>query len=69
MNNPKRYFIIQLTNKLWLESYMGSSVISTTSKERAFEFYNESTANMIATKYDGTVRPQRDWWTGFKSAR
>lgn len=58
----KYYYIITLTRTLYLESYMGNSVIATTSKEQSFKFDKEEVAREIAKKYGGRAISQYDWW-------
>ena len=63
LKNPdKYYYIIALTKTLYLESYMGNSVIATTSKENSFKFKDRKTAIEIAEKYGGRSISQYDWW-------
>ena len=63
LKNPdKYYYIISLTKTLYLESYMGNSVIATTSKENSFKFKDKKTATEIAEKYSGKSISQYDWW-------
>ena len=58
----KYYYIITSTRTLHLESYMGNSVIATTSKENSFKFKDKKTATEIAEKYGGRSISQYDWW-------
>ena len=63
LKNPdKYYYIIALTKTLYLESYMGNSVIATTTKERSFKFEDRETADRVAEKYGGRSISQYDWW-------
>lgn len=63
MKDPdKYYYIITLTRALYLESYMGNSVIATTSKESSFKFRDRKIATEIAEKYGGRSISQYDWW-------
>ena len=63
LKNPdKYYYIIALTRTLYLESYMGNTVIATTSKEVSFRFDERETANEVAERYGGRVISQYDWW-------
>lgn len=61
-DKDKYYYIIILTRELYLESYMGNSVIATTSKENSFKFKDRKTAIEIAEKYGGRSISQYDWW-------
>ena len=61
-NQDKYYYIITLTKTLYLESYMGNSVIATTTKERSFKFEDRETADRVAEKYGGRSISQYDWW-------
>lgn len=61
----QEYHIVTLNNNLYLESYMGSSVIATTNKDNSFKFKDLNSANKVAERYDGEVKTQYDWWKGF----